>query len=424
MSSASALTVELLTISLGFPDTKTCLLHQKLQMLNVCIERRLEREFKAHRQAPGYVTESELNLSDSLNDEDEFYDCLDHEERETAGDAENLWSSKSTKVEKDANKADGRLKRLGNVKLIAADEYLYIPVTQEVVPKTEDQFLDDNEDILSADQIRQKMASSLQSDMDAFKAANPLARFSCGMSSKSSYAKGETGVGLAAEKRLFDDTNEGFKVLTYLETRNVGEVYQLTVVPLLHSSILKLKNIFINSNALDVFEQTVNETLADLCRLSRDIEAVKINDSIVESFPNIEPILVQITKLELQFYQFKCFESIVDIDPKGVRATEIKTHFKEMMENNGCYNIRKYNGKRSGQTGHSQSLIDILNSSFEDKLHQEPISKEYVIRLGNDCADMNGRIELSDMPQFLRGIVAGKTLRLCGAFTENTTFLD
>uniref|UniRef100_A0A1B0G2K9 Uncharacterized protein n=1 Tax=Glossina morsitans morsitans TaxID=37546 RepID=A0A1B0G2K9_GLOMM len=250
------------------------------------------------------------------------------------------------------------------------------------------------------------------------------ARFSCAISPKSSYAKGETGVGLAAKKRLFDDTNEGFKVLTYLETRNIGEVYQLTVVPLLHSSILKLKNIFSNSNALDVFEQTVNETLADLCRLSRDIEAVKIKDSIVESFPNIEPILMQITKLELQFYQFKCFESIVDIDPKGVRATEIKTYFKEMMENNGCYNIRKYNGKLSEQTGHSQSLIDILTSSFEDKLHQEPISKEYVIRLGNDCADMNGRIELSDMPQFLRGIVTGKTLRLCGAFTENTTFLD
>lgn len=135
---------------MGFPDTKTCLLHQKLQMLNICIERRLEREVKAHRQVPGYVTESELNLSDSFNDEDEFYDCLDHEERETAGDAENVLSSKSTKVEKDTNKADGRLKRLGNVKLIAADEYLYIPVTQEIVPKTEDQFLDDNEDILSA----------------------------------------------------------------------------------------------------------------------------------------------------------------------------------------------------------------------------------------------------------------------------------
>ena len=28
----------------GFPDQRTCLLHQKLQMLNCCVERKLQRE--------------------------------------------------------------------------------------------------------------------------------------------------------------------------------------------------------------------------------------------------------------------------------------------------------------------------------------------------------------------------------------------
>jgi hypothetical protein len=28
----------------GFPDQRTCLLNQKLQMLNCCVERRLQRE--------------------------------------------------------------------------------------------------------------------------------------------------------------------------------------------------------------------------------------------------------------------------------------------------------------------------------------------------------------------------------------------
>uniref|UniRef100_A0A1A9WMC7 Rab3 GTPase-activating protein catalytic subunit n=1 Tax=Glossina brevipalpis TaxID=37001 RepID=A0A1A9WMC7_9MUSC len=427
-------------VSLGFPDTKTCLLHQKLQMLNVCIERRLEREFKAHRQTKDYIPENDLNLSDSLNDEDEFYDCLDHEERETAGDAENVLLSKCTETEKVANKPEGRLKRLGNLKLLDADEYLYIPITQELVPKTEDQFLDDSEDILnlgsSSDVVRQKMSSSLQSDMDAFKAANPLAKledfirwYSPVDWTESTDEDAQKTYKLSArmsapgniwqelwehskpipaykQKRLFDDTNEGFKVLTYLETRNLSEVYQLTVVPLLHSSILKLKNIFSNSDTLDIFEQSVNETLADLCRLSRDIESVKIKDSVIDSFPNIEPILMQIEKLELQFYQFKCFESLVST-PTTIKMNKVKTYFKEMMENNGCYNIREYDGKLSEQTGSSQTLFDILSSGFEQKLNQEPISKEYVIRLGNDFTDTNGRTELSDMPQFLRGIVAG-----------------
>lgn len=40
---------------------------------------------------------------------------------------------------------EGRLSRLGDMKLVNSDEPLYIPVTQEPVPKTEDQLEDDAE---------------------------------------------------------------------------------------------------------------------------------------------------------------------------------------------------------------------------------------------------------------------------------------
>lgn len=97
------------------------------------------------------------------------------------------------------NKPEGRLSRLGDMMLVDSDEYLYVPVTQEPVPKTEDQLEDDAEVMLKLGpgsgnfqviffdrkfkkenlllkniELRaQMMSASLLSDMESFKAANP-----------------------------------------------------------------------------------------------------------------------------------------------------------------------------------------------------------------------------------------------------------
>lgn len=47
-------------------------------------------------------------------------------------------------------------------------------------------------------------------------------------------------VPVARQRRLFDDTNEALKVLHYLETRNMSEIYALSVVPALHTALLKV----------------------------------------------------------------------------------------------------------------------------------------------------------------------------------------
>ena len=58
-----------------------------------------------------------------------------------------------------------------------SDEYLYVPITQEPVPKTEDDIEDDAEVMLALgpdSELRQQILSaSLLSDMESFKAANP-----------------------------------------------------------------------------------------------------------------------------------------------------------------------------------------------------------------------------------------------------------
>lgn len=78
---------------------------------------------------------------DSRSDEsdDEFFDCDAANEDDTG---------ESGKEYLPWNKPEGRLSKLNDMKLIDSDEYLYVPITQEPVPKTEDQLEDDAEILL------------------------------------------------------------------------------------------------------------------------------------------------------------------------------------------------------------------------------------------------------------------------------------
>lgn len=125
------------SIAEGFPDPRTCLLHQKLQMLNICINRRRIREGNlSHAMA----NSNQRNV-DSRSDEsdDEFFDC------DASNDDD---ASEQTKDYLPWNKPEGRLSKLNDLKLINSDEFLYVPITQEPVPKTEDQLEDDAEILL------------------------------------------------------------------------------------------------------------------------------------------------------------------------------------------------------------------------------------------------------------------------------------
>lgn len=143
-------------ISAGFPDYHTCLLHQKLQMVNVCINRRQQRAEAAQnkRESP------DKSGAAAENSDDEFYDCEEDE---------------SVLV-----KPCGRLSPLGDLNLVRhPEEVLYIPETQDAVVKTEDELESDADVILKlgpgSDLSSQMMSLSLQSDMESFKAANPRA---------------------------------------------------------------------------------------------------------------------------------------------------------------------------------------------------------------------------------------------------------
>lgn len=221
------------------PNLGSCLLHQKLQMLNCCIERKVKRESAGYghedtllHEAPSSVFESGTLCGFPDNDEgkpdndaeaagnspqfpqkperigsmgsssdDEFFECDDGDENEeekedgeetalkkpaakkkSVTSERSMDSSVSELSFKDSlpSKPEGRMAQMKNMKSLATGEPLYIPITQEPSPMTED-MLEEHAEVLAklgssaeGSQLRARMQSAcLLSDMESFKSANP-----------------------------------------------------------------------------------------------------------------------------------------------------------------------------------------------------------------------------------------------------------
>ena len=149
---------------LGTPDHSYCLFHQKLQMINCCIERKILREKKGDELVT-QVSRTDEDMEDMETDDnssDEFFDCDD----ENPEESEPIWN----------RKPEGRLKKVGKLRLLNSSECLFEPVCQEPAPMTEDQLAEQAEVMLQlgmdpeGSELRAKMQSaSLLSDMESFK---------------------------------------------------------------------------------------------------------------------------------------------------------------------------------------------------------------------------------------------------------------
>ncbi|XP_046902432.1 rab3 GTPase-activating protein catalytic subunit isoform X1 [Hypomesus transpacificus] len=276
----------------GSPDLRCCLLHQKLQMLNCCIERRRARDGGRRAPGPGRDRKTPGRLGpdsaapataadgrevspgkswDSWSDsEEEFFECL--------SDTDELKEPR----EASRSRAEGRLHPHGNMTLIYSQEPLYIPVTQEPAPMTED-LLEEQSEVLaklgtSAEgaHLRARMQSAcLLSDMESFKAANPgcaLEDFVRWYSPRDyveeeavdergeAVVRGELSARMKIpgnmwseawetakvtparrQRRLFDDTKEAEKVLHYLSVQKPADLTRHLLPCVLHAAILKEK---------------------------------------------------------------------------------------------------------------------------------------------------------------------------------------
>uniref|UniRef100_A0A6Q2WVR4 Rab3 GTPase-activating protein catalytic subunit n=1 Tax=Esox lucius TaxID=8010 RepID=A0A6Q2WVR4_ESOLU len=290
----------------GPPDLRCCLLHQKLQMLNCCIERKRARDdgrksaeggrerkvsgssgTENGRLRPDSAAAAEGGREaspgkswDSWSDsegEEEFFECL--------SDTEEIKENSSVDEERGGAKVvkpEGRLHPHGKLTLLNSQEPLYIPVTQEPAPMTED-LLEEQSEVLaklgtSAEgaHLRARMQSAcLLSDMESFKAANPgcsLEDFVRWYSprdyveaevvddSGDTVVKGDLSARMKIpgnmwmeawatakttparrQRRLFDDTKEAEKVLHYLAVQKPADLARHLLPCILHAAILKEK---------------------------------------------------------------------------------------------------------------------------------------------------------------------------------------
>uniref|UniRef100_A0A8C8MJN0 Rab3 GTPase-activating protein catalytic subunit n=1 Tax=Oncorhynchus tshawytscha TaxID=74940 RepID=A0A8C8MJN0_ONCTS len=112
--------------------------------------------------------------------EDEFFECLSDTEVVKDGPSTDNKKGGAKEDRAKAGKPEGRLHPHGKLTLLNSKEPLYIPVTQEPAPMTED-LLEEQSEVLakvgtSAEgaHLRARMQSAcLLSDMESFKAANP-----------------------------------------------------------------------------------------------------------------------------------------------------------------------------------------------------------------------------------------------------------
>uniref|UniRef100_A0A914VJ43 Rab3 GTPase-activating protein catalytic subunit n=1 Tax=Plectus sambesii TaxID=2011161 RepID=A0A914VJ43_9BILA len=249
------------------PDMGSCLLHQKLMMLQCCIESKQKR----HRSF-----EATTNFSDTM-DEDDFFDAIE--------DVDNV----------DLAEPQGRLKPLMDLKLLNKPTVpLYIPVTQDPSPMTEDlleehaEYLTSLGDSFDAGKARAKAQSdSLLADMQAFKAANPgccmedfvrwhsprdwiidqadplTGRLSERMSSAGNAWieswQSARPVPVSLQKRLFNESKEAEKILHWLGGLTVCELTTLLLPPLFASAVRQ-----ISREAIDV-HTLIGEKLDVLC---------------------------------------------------------------------------------------------------------------------------------------------------------------
>ncbi|KAJ8680943.1 hypothetical protein QAD02_016730 [Eretmocerus hayati] len=435
----------------GFPDcVRTCLLHQKLQMINCCIGRKKAREDAERRELGMDIGNNDSGDGDS--DEDEFFECLNEDPSEVNRHAP--W-----------NRPVGRLSRHPNLRLVSTGEPLYLPVTQDPVPKTEDQLEEDAQvmmqlgtDKTGSEMRARLMSASLLSDMESFKAANPSGQLEDFIRwySPRDWIEDESGaldawgqrqgqlsprmqlannpwastwesarpVAAHRQKRLFDDTREAEKVLHYLGSRRVGQLAQLLLPTLSHAALVALheRTAKCTAAALPALPDVLNAIHSRLQIATKPVtHKLQLYEDIVRDIENVETLITQVNSLQL-----KLMDGDVDSGDKDLTSFLIQLmRGREVSVPSGSRGsigarITKmfFDAQKNAQMMTSSSSETDVAAEGKFKPFPTPTSKEFILRA------VVPRPSPSSTPQPQRLYVRLKrdSIRMAGAFSEDTVF--
>ncbi|XP_048390389.1 rab3 GTPase-activating protein catalytic subunit isoform X1 [Stegostoma tigrinum] len=490
-------------LATGAPDLKCCLLHQKLQMLNCCIERKkarddgrkqtaenalgdsMERKVSSSKVTPECLKgeTSQQKSWDSWSDsEDEFFECLSDTEELQDGD---MKEEAAKGEEKDGGKKDihkwrpeGRLHQHGNLTLICTGDPLYIPVTQEPAPMTED-LLEEQSEVLaklgtSAEgaHLRARMQSAcLLSDMESFKAANPgccLEDFVRWYSPRDYIEEeftDETGdkvlrgelsarmkipgnmwveawetakpIPARRQKRLFDDTREAEKVLHYLVGLKPADLTRHLLPCILHAALLKVKE---EESMEDIpsVRKIIQQIIAHASKLLRYSNPdIKKLEEIIGQIIASEAIIARSRSLQAKFGIKKC--------EKEEEREELERFVSQLLEQPEVPVI----GAGRGPTGsiiyklfvNAQRLADSTEETatltpIDDEPRKPDSSEEHRSSSGtvSEFPPPTGREIIlrtsaprpapysKSLPQRMYCVMLKDDFRLAGAFSSDTSF--
>ncbi|XP_044750751.1 rab3 GTPase-activating protein catalytic subunit [Coccinella septempunctata] len=414
------------------PDLRTCLLHQKLQMLNCCIERKKSREDSQK--------ELDFDSAEGSSSDEEFFDCAEKPVEEV---------KKMQPV--------GRLGKYEGLKLIETGEFLYIPITQEPVPKTEDQ-LDEDADVLlklgsdaQGSEMRAKlMSASLLSDMEAFKAANPgaiLEDFVRWYSPRDwteadeedqwGQKKGELSKRMLIEdniwaqtwktakpvpankqKLLFLDTTEAEKVMHFLESRTLQQVIELLIPIMLQVAVYRL------AEEILPFEVELPDGLERLRNVIKLAERMTRESNI--SPRKIEGIAQEMAQLELDISKIHSLS--YKLNPTGADSKETRELLRDLVKRKEVPVEKKSAiGERLTKLFYEaqqranlvkEELPEEEATPFSTDRYPHPSMREFVLCVNTRKPEFYS----SYCPQYLRAIQTNEGMRLAGAFSEDICF--
>ncbi|XP_075465641.1 rab3 GTPase-activating protein catalytic subunit isoform X2 [Ascaphus truei] len=480
-------------LSSGQPDLKCCLLHQKLQMLNCCIERKKARD--EGRKGNVAACASDASLSRTAGDagstgdsakskyevgksweswsdsEEEFFEChSDSDELKESGQ-ESVGEALPKQDTKEAPllKPEGRLHQSGNLTLLHVGEPLYIPVTQEPAPMTED-LLEEQSEVLaklgtSAEgaHLRARMQSAcLLSDMESFKGANPgccLEDFVRWYSPRdyveeevvdedgNNVIKGELSARMKIpnnmwaeawetakatparrQRRLFDDTKEAEKVLHYLAVQKPADLTRHLLPCVIHAALLKVKE---------------EEIVEDIPSLKKTIKHIISHSSKVLRFPNpedkkLEDINNQIMNVEATIARARSLKAKFGIDrcDKADEKEDLEKFVSCLLEQPevpivgagrgpaGCIIHKMFvNAQRAATMAPMEE--EPKRSSSSDERRQvsgcdfpPPAGREVILRTSVPRPAPYSKA----LPQRMYSVLTKEDFRLAGAFSSDTTF--
>ncbi|XP_011506540.1 PREDICTED: rab3 GTPase-activating protein catalytic subunit [Ceratosolen solmsi marchali] len=431
----------------GFPDcVRTCLLHQKLQMINCCIARKKMRE-ECERKEHNLVIDEGESSDDS--EDDEFFECLNEEANDVGKNPP--W-----------NRPVGRLAKHPTLRLVQTGEALYLPVTQDPVPKTEDQLEEDAEVMMqlgtdkTASMMRARlMSASLLSDMESFKAANPLAllddfikwysphdwiaedsldqwgqpighlsqRMLIKNNPWSSTWESAEPVPAHRQKRLFDDTREAEKVLHYLASKNIGQIGQLLLPVLVHAALVTLHDQV--AEALPMPEPRIH-LQSIRYRLQTATTAIR------QKLQTYEEINCLIGKVEVTIAQMNSLRVKLTDQNSDSQDEELISFLHSLMGNNKTSVPNGYNSAIRTRIANmfydvqKAAHITMTNSTSDTDIKTDgkfksfpaPVHKEFILRA------TASRPSSCSIPQPHRLYVSLKkdAIHMAGAFSEDTIF--